>query len=248
MKANSSMNSTDATGTLWESHSLWGSGDSSGACATATNPRACKGTGVGRPLLSESVAAGIRSAYFAESGELAIRYGISIADVIEHLETAGLGRMPRPERAIENMKCAVHATALTRGVAQSWADLQTVLAPGFDRACASRLDPMRGIAFARRFWIDLRVSTLGEEERPAADRRTSARPAPRRPRGVRAPDLRTFAATRPLRYWLAERLLGSLEVELGRAASASERLDTVEEVRTLRIPAQMAAGAETRPG
>ncbi|NBX32646.1 MAG: hypothetical protein EBR07_07920, partial [Planctomycetes bacterium] len=132
------------------------------------------------------------------------------------------------------------------GVAQSWADLQTVLAPGFDRACASRLDPMRGIAFARRFWIDLRVSTLG----PTKDARTrSGRSGTtvRRPRGVRAPDLRTFAATRPLRYWLAERLLGSLEVELGRAASASERLDTVEEVRTLRIPAQMAAGAETRP-
>ena len=106
---------------------------------------------------------------------------------------------------------------------------------------------MRGIAFARRFWIDLRVSTLG----PTTDARTrSGRSGTtvRRPRGVRAPDLRTFAATRPLRYWLAERLLGSLEVELGRAASAAERLDTVEEVRTLRIPAQMAAGAETRPG
>ncbi|RLS47419.1 MAG: hypothetical protein DWH86_00165 [Planctomycetota bacterium] len=242
------MNSTDATGTLWESHSL---------CAIAERPHA--------RVIDESVAAGIRSAYFAESGELAVRYGISVADVIEHLETAGLGRMPRPERAIENIKCAVHAAALTRGVAQSWADLQTVLAPGFDRACAARLDAMRGIAFARRFWIDLRMSTLHHEDRLAAERRDAARRGAagildadtpgsrsrtplRRPRGVRAPDLRTFAATRPLRYWLAERLLGSLEVELGRAASASERLDTVEEVRTLRIPAQMAAGAETRPG
>lgn len=232
MKVNSLMNSTDATGTLWESHSL----------CTIESRRTAR-------VIGESVAAGIRSAYFAESGELAVRYGIGVGDVIEHLENAGLGRMPRPERAIENIKCAVHAAALTRGVAQSWADLQTVLAPGFDRACAARLDAMRGIAFARRFWIDLRVSTLGDEERPAAERRNAAaRPVLRRPRGVRAPDLRTFAATRPLRYWLAERLLGSLEVELGRAASASERLDTVEEVRTLRIPAQMAAGAETRPG
>lgn len=239
MKVNSSMNSTDATGTLWESHSLWGSNNAGGACTMAERSSARR--------LDESIEASIRSAYFAESGELAVRYGMSVSDVIEHLENAGLGRMPRPERAIDNIKCAVHAAALSRGVAQSWADLQTVLAPGFDRACASRLDPMRGIAFARRFWIDLRVSTLG----PTNDARTRSgrsETTVRRPRGVRAPDLRTFAATRPLRYWLAERLLGSLEVELGRAASASERLDTVEEVRTLRIPAQMAAGAETRPG
>ena len=99
-----------------------------------------------------------------------------------------------------------------------------------------RLDRQDGIAFARRFWIELRETTLGIE-------RTGEQ---RRRGGARAPDLRNFTATRQLRYWLAERLLGSLEVELGRAASAAERLDTVQEVRTLRIPAPMAAGAETR--
>jgi hypothetical protein len=123
----------------------------------------------------------------------------------------------------------------------------TALGPGFDRACAGRLDPVEGIAFARRFWLDLRASTLESGDRTNTGSRRRRREI-RRPRGVRAPDLRTFAATRPMRYWLAERLLGSLETELGRAASAAERLDTVEEVRTLRIPAPMAAGAETRRG
>ena len=95
--------------------------------------------------------------------------------------------------------------------------------------------------------LDLRASTLESADRTNTGARRRRREI-RRPRGVRAPDLRTFAATRPMRYWLAERLLGSLETELGRAASAAERLDTVEEVRTLRIPAPMAAGAETRHG
>jgi hypothetical protein len=182
------------------------------------------------------VRAALREAYFAEAGELAMRYGIGACDVIEHLERAGLSRAPRPERAVTNIRCAVHATALAMGIAQAWADLLTALGPGFDRACIGRLDRQRGIAFARRFWIDLRETTLGTGTRPSARRRT----------GGRAPDLRNFTATRALRYWLAERLLGSLEAELGRAASAAERLDTVQEVRTLRIPAPMAAGAETR--
>lgn len=220
------MKNTDSQGTLWDSLEA-----EHGAIAAE-----CARPG----QLDAEVEAALRVAYFAEAGELAVRYGVGVADLVAHLERAGLARMPRPERAIEHVRCAVHATALAAGEAQAWADLVTALGPGFDRACASRLAPERGIAFARRFWLDLRASTLGQDG-------TSTGARPRRPKGVRAPDLRTFAATRPLRYWLAERLLGSLETELGRAASASERLDTVEEVRTLRIPAQMAAGAETRP-
>jgi hypothetical protein len=209
----------EAQGTLWETL----------APAGAVAER-------GDAQLAESVRAALREAYFAEAGELAMRYGIGACDVIEHLERAGLSRAPRPERAVTNIRCAVHATALAMGIAQAWADLLTALGPGFDRACIGRLDRQRGIAFARRFWIDLRETTLGTGTRPSARRRT----------GGRAPDLRNFTATRALRYWLAERLLGSLEAELGRAASAAERLDTVQEVRTLRIPAPMAAGAETR--
>lgn len=220
------MKNTDSQGTLWDSLEA----EHGGTVAESMRPG----------QLDADVEAALRVAYFAEAGELAVRYGVGVADLVAHLERAGLARMPRPERAVEHVRCAVHAAALAAGVAQAWADLVTALGPGFDRACASRLAPERGIAFARRFWLDLRVSSLG----PGVP--VARHAGPRRPKGVRAPDLRTFAATRPLRYWLAERLLGTLETELGRAASASERLDTVEEVRTLRIPAQMAAGAETR--
>jgi hypothetical protein len=183
--------------------------------------------------LNHVIADALRASYFAEAGELATRYGVSSSAVVEHLEAAGLARMPRPERAISHIRCAVHAAALVRGDAQAWADLLTALGPAFDRACAARLDKARGIAFARRFWQDARASTLGTAPRPSG-----------RPRGVRAPDLRTFAATKPLRHWLAERLLGSLETELGRAASAAERLDAVQEVRTLRLPAHGYVSAE----
>lgn len=218
----------EAQGTLWESIECT-------ACIEGDAPAAGS--------LDESVADAIRAAYFAEAGELAVRYGIGVNDLIEHLERAGLARSPRPERAIEHIRCAVHATALCLGVAQAWADLVTALGPGFDRACIGRLQSDDGIAFARRFWVDLRESTIG-----ARAARRDPRSSARRPKGARVPDLRSFSATRPLRYWLAERLIGTLELELGRAASAAERLDTVEEVRTLRIPAQLAAGAETRHG
>ena len=215
------MTNDDAQGTLWEGM------DS--ACATEERRD--------ERSLDATVVAAIRAAYFSEAGELAMRYGVGVSEVVEHLERAGLARAPRAERAISNIRCAVHATALSLGIAQAWADLVSALGPGFDRACAGRLDRQDGIAFARRFWLDLREATLTPH---------GERPRTRRIRGVRSPDLKAFTAVRPLRYWLAERLLGSLEVELGRTASAAERLDTVQEVRTLRIPAPMAAGAETR--
>jgi hypothetical protein len=217
----------EAAGTLWETL------ECGKPQAIDARPRSAR-TGTRLPPLVE---AAIRGAYFSEAGELALRYRVSVADVVAHLEGAGLGRMQRPERAIEHIRCAVHATALMQGNRQAWTDVVNALAPGFDRACASRLEPQRGIAFARRFWIDLQCSSIGELAVGAPGLRPGDRPAVQRPRGVRAPDLRTFAAIRPLRYWLAERLLGSLEVELGRAASEAECLDTEAEVRTLRIPA-----------
>lgn len=222
----------EAAGTLWETIECEAKPR---ACGAAREPRA-RATDARIPALVEQA---LRSAYFSEAGELAVRYRVSVGDLVAHLERAGLGRMPRPERAIDNIRCAVHATALAAGEPQAWTDVMNALAPGFDRACASRLDARRGIAFARRFWVDLQVSTLGDAA-PALrlhGARRQETPAPRRPRGVRAPDLRTFAAVRPLRYWLAERLLGSLEVEIGRATSEAECLDTEAEARTLRIPA-----------
>lgn len=231
------MHHDDSNATLWDT--LEAHGD-----ARATHARtASHAAPAARTPLHPSIAAAVRTAYFCEAGELAVRYGVSADDVIEQLERAGLGRAPRAERCISNIRCAVHAAALVRGEPQAWADLVTALGPAFDRACASRLDRTRGIQFARRFWADLRDSSTDAVLAEAA----SARPrAARRPRGVRPPDLRTFPAIRPLRHWLAERLLGSLEVELGRAASCAPHLDTDDGARTLRIPAMRSFGAEAK--
>ncbi|MBL9141902.1 MAG: hypothetical protein JNK53_08555 [Phycisphaerae bacterium] len=172
-------------------------------------------------LLPRSLGAMIRAAYFSNAGEAATRYRVGVSEVIAHLIPAGILRMPRPTRAAENMACVVHAVALVRGDAQAWADIVNQLASSFDRACAARLDPVRGIAFSRRFWLDLR-SNAGTASRN---------------HGTRAPNLRAYPGNRPLRYWLAERLLGSLEFELGRASHTSApRLDRGAVPRTLRIP------------
>lgn len=180
--------------------------------------------------LSRTVSMQVRTAYFAHAGDAALRYRVSVSEVVAHLLSAGIQRMTRPERASDNLRCVIHATALVRHDAQAWADLMNQLAPSFDRVCAARLDPVRGIAFARRFWNDIRECT-GSATR----------------RGPRSPDLRGYAGARPLRYWLAERLLGSLEVELARSGRASHgsynanamRLDTAWPARTLRIPSQV---------
>lgn len=171
--------------------------------------------------LPRALSATIRSGYFSNAGAAALRYRVSVTDVLTHLTGAGIRRMPRPERAAENLSCVVHAVALVRGDAQAWADIVNQLASSFDRACAARLDPVRGIAFSRRFWLDLRSNAS----------------AASRNHGTRAPDLRAYAGNRQLRYWLAERLLGSLEFELGRASHVSTpRLDRAAGARTLRMP------------
>lgn len=227
------MNMSDIRGTLWETL------EENEQPARASHAR----RDAQLPVL---VQARLRAAYFADAREVAMRYRVSVGEMIAHLEGAGLARMPRPERAVDNVRCAVHAAALVRGEVQAWTDLLNALAPGFDRACAARLDPRRGIAFARRFWIALRVGTLGEAAARLPGPRTGG--ASELPRGgsFRSADLRSFAATRPMRYWLAERLLGSLETELGRAASDAERLDTAAQARTLRIPALTGSGREAR--
>lgn len=174
--------------------------------------------------IPRELCARLRSAYFSHAGGAALRYRVSVEDVLEHVARAGVVRMPRPERAAEHLACVVHATALVRGDAQAWTDLVNQLASNFDRACAARLDPVRGIAFARRFWKDLRAATTSES----------------RNHGARVPDLRTYAGNRPLRYWLAERLLGSLEYEIGRSPRAAPpRLDRNAGARTLRMPSSM---------
>jgi hypothetical protein len=231
------MQHDDSNATLWDT--LEAHGVPCDANAPAREAAAC----APRNALHPSIAAAVRTAYFCDAGELAVRYGISADDVVGHLERAGLARMPRPERCISNIRCAVHATALVRGEPQAWADRVTALGPVFDRACSSRLDRTRGIQFARRFWGDLRDSSTDAVLAEAASART--RPA-RRPRGVRPPDLRTFPAVSLLRNWLAERLLGSLEVELGRAASCAQHLDSDDGARTLRIPALRSFGAEAK--
>lgn len=223
--------------TLWDT--LEAHGDPRDGAPAVVVPAACASP----RALHPSIAAAVRTAYFCDAGELAVRYGICADDVVEHLERAGLARMPRPERCLSNIRCAVHAAALVRAEPQAWADLVTALGPAFDRACASRLDRTRGIQFARRFWGDLRDSSTDAVLAEAASSRQ--RPS-RRPRGVRPPDLRTFPAVRPLRHWLAERLLGSLEVELGRAASCAPHLDSDDGARTLRIPALRTFGAEAK--
>ncbi|MFM7798722.1 MAG: hypothetical protein ACKPBA_07030, partial [Planctomycetota bacterium] len=64
----------EAQGTLWETVE-------STACL-ACDPHA-------ESALDDAVAAAIRAAYFAEAGELAVRYGIGVGDVVDHLERAG---------------------------------------------------------------------------------------------------------------------------------------------------------------
>ena len=85
------MHHDESNATLWDT--LEAPGD-----ARATHARTASHVAAAACTpLHPSIAAAVRTAYFCEAGELAVRYGVSADDVIEHLERAGLGRAPRAE-------------------------------------------------------------------------------------------------------------------------------------------------------
>lgn len=197
--------------------------------SAATLPREA---GAFDPILDEQ----IRRQFFRSGGEAA-RYRVSVDDVLAHLMRAGLPITPRPQRVLAHMADVIQVIACVRGDATAWNDLLNAHAWCLDRACAEQLGMTQGLTFARRFWRRLRSGTRGEECGTLG-----------------APSLRQYSGVRPIRLWLADRMLGAAagtNSATGAGADTRTRrggagtLDSGAALRTLPLPAGHAGGSAT---
>lgn len=180
--------------------------------------------------LPPALAAQVRRQFFCCAGEAA-RYRVGVDEVIEHVSRAGLALGPRPQRAISHLPDVIVAVACARGDAAAWNDLLNAHAWCLDRACAEQMGPSRGLAFARRFWSDLRAATLARGRDLERD-------------GSRT-RLQSYSGTRPIRLWLADRLLGGAALADSGASTMPRRLDSGCGSRTLPLPTADAGGTAT---
>ncbi len=150
----------------------------------------------------------IRREFFARACIGARQYGITLDEVIVHLEHANLGGTPGAARVLSFIEDLVLAVALVRGHPQAWYDAWQKHESVLIRACQLRLDQTHAILFARRFWVDLFAATV---ERSPSPRFTTGSHAALTPLGE-------YVGVRPLRIWLTDRLLGRLELEAVRCS------------------------------
>ncbi|MFO0828541.1 MAG: hypothetical protein U0572_10390 [Phycisphaerales bacterium] len=152
------------------------------------------------PALPRGLVDRIRREFFAKGHQTAMRYGVTSADLLAHLERVRLATTTGPGRILSYIDDQIVAAACSRGHPQAWHDAWRKHENLLIRACRMRLDEGDAIVFTRRFWIDLHAAST-----------TSA------PSDV--PSIAEYVAVRPLRIWLTDRLLGRLESQT-RAAIA----------------------------
>lgn len=187
-----------------------------------------------RGALDPLLAAAVRRQFFCAAVD-AGRHHVSADEVIAHLIQAGLAITPRSQRVLAHLPDVILAIACARGDATAWNDLINAHAWCLDRACTEQLGPNEGLTFARRFWRDLKSSTLGTVV------------VTRRPRAS-ATRLQQYSGVRPIRLWLADRLLGaaaSTAPKSMQAARTADSLDSEGGMRSLPLPAGHAGGSAT---
>jgi hypothetical protein len=137
--------------------------------------------------------------FFRDAAPLAARYRVSGEDVAEHAHA--LAR-PRIERGslLKPVVCVADlavATACCLGRANAWNELWVFAEPSMTRAAFSRLPETLALTWTRRYWTQLeRISRNGTG------------------------GLALYDGSRPIRLWIVEQLLGTLEEE--RAAGRLE--------------------------
>lgn len=145
----------------------------------------------------------VRREFFARGASLAIRYGVTPEEVIAHLERADLASTPGPGRVLSFIDDLIGAVACCRGHPQAWYDTWARHESFLIRASRMRLSEGDAVIFARRFWIELHaVTVLGR--RLSHDSPVSASLV----------TLAHYSGVRPIRIWLTDRLLGTLESAL----------------------------------
>ncbi|MDG2021085.1 MAG: hypothetical protein P8J59_03955 [Phycisphaerales bacterium] len=171
----------------------------------------------------------LRRAFFREAGEAALRFNVSIDDILDHLRfafdlsllrTDALRRVAI-ERIAQNIEELVIAIACIRGDENAWSECIEPLRPVLIRMCELRVDEADAILHASRFILEVRNRTFG---------RTGEFDD-----GI--PRLQEFAGIQPLRSYLGGPLFAILQdlIKDGMAVATRPSTSARAATRNLRL-------------
>jgi hypothetical protein len=149
----------------------------------------------------DSIEQRIRRGFFADASWMSHRYGVTIDDLLAHLGAARKGAGAHVVRQVRHIADLAIAVGCAKGSSRAWADAAEWFEPVLVRGCRLRLDAIDAVVFARRFLAEVQVQTLEGVQRRAGGASV----------GLRRASLQEYLGNRPLRAWLADRLLGRLE-------------------------------------
>jgi hypothetical protein len=143
-------------------------------------------------------------AFFRDAGHLAARYRVGADDLLAQIREISATQIER-KSLLKPVVCIgdlTVATACRLNRSNAWNELWVFAEPSMTRAAMARLPETLALTWTRRYWTTLRRETeLG--------------------RG-----LARYDGARPIRLWMVEELLGTLEAEraAGRLAIRQEHL------------------------
>ena len=156
----------------------------------------------------------IRQAYFSAASWVAIRYSVSVEDLIDHLRAGGLHHASRPMSASQYVEDIVLCVAICNGCKQAWNDLRQVFDLTLSRACTLTMSEQDSIVFVQKFLSDLAEDT----ERACEHERSAPKTRETLMNGARAEahtnddaGLQDYIGPVPLRVWLTNKILATLE-------------------------------------
>jgi hypothetical protein len=150
----------------------------------------------------------IRQAYFSAASWVAIRYSVSIDDLIEHLRAGGLHHASRPTTASQYVEDIVLCVAICNGNRQAWNDLRQVFDLTLNRACMLTMSEQDSVVFVQRFLSELAEDT---ERDAALAARTEQDGSPSEQSTDEDAGLQHYIGLVPLRVWLTNKILATLE-------------------------------------
>lgn len=144
-------------------------------------------------------------AFFRDASSLASRYRVGGEDLVEHVRALCAPQLERGNylKPVACVPDLTVAAACCLGRANAWNELWIFAEPSMTRAAFSRLPETLALTWTRRYWSRL--------ERASRDGSAG---------------LIRYDGSRPIRLWLVENLLGTLEEEraAGRLAIRREHL------------------------
>jgi hypothetical protein len=163
----------------------------------------------------------MRQAYFSAASWVAIRYSVSIEDLIDHLRAGGIHFAPRPNTALQYVEDIVLCVAICKGSKQAWNDLRHVFDLTLNRACTLTLSEQDAVVYVQKFLSELAEATEHGADATAhttEDEATEMSDPTQDDTGLRG-----YIGLLPLRVWLTNKILADLEeMPLPQSTSATD--------------------------